>query len=104
MSIDTAPSTDFLSKPIIIDITNPTDVSADIRVNNALEAIEVLRTGAQQDNAGFALGIGTNVVNVPPAGGNYFSGAISELIIYNINMQEYRQSIFNNINYYYGAV
>lgn len=103
LSIDTALSTTLFSKPIIFDATKPTDVNADIRVNNTLQVNTVVRTGAQQDNAGFAMGIGTNVVNVPPAGGNYFSGTISELIIYNTDMQMYRQSIINNLNYYYKA-
>ena len=104
LSINTAPSTTFFGKPIILDESAPTDVNADIRVNNALQGNTVTRTGAQQNNAGFALGIGTNVVNVPPGGGNYFTGFISELIMYNTDMQNYRQSIFNNINYYYKAV
>jgi hypothetical protein len=104
LAVLTAPSTTFFDKPIIIDESAPTDVSANIRVNNALQGNTVIRTGPQLDNAGFALGIGTNVINVPPGGGNYFSGSISELIIYNTDMQEFRQSIFNNINYYYKAV
>jgi hypothetical protein len=103
LSLNTFPSATFFAKPLILDESAPTDVSADIRVNNALQTIEVFRTGAQQDNANFALGIGTNVINVPPGGGNYFSGSISELIIYNTDIQAFRQAIISNINYYYQA-
>ena len=104
LSVDTAPSATFFGKPIIFDATKPTDVNVDIRVNNVLQVNTVIRTGAQQDNANFALGIGTNVINAPtPSGGNYFSGSISELIIYNSDMQAFRQPIINNINYYYQA-
>ena len=101
LNAETQATTDFTNSKNIIDITNPTNVSVDIRVNNILQNNTILATGAVQSNTNFALGIGTNVVNSPPSGGNYFSGQISEMIIYNTYMQAYRTAIVNNMNYYY---
>jgi hypothetical protein len=103
LSVTTQPTAFFLNTKNIIDVTNATAVNADIRGNNALQPATAFPLGAPQNNANFALGIGTNVNNVPPSGGNYFSGRMSELIIYNTDMREYRQSIINNMDYYYNT-
>ena len=103
LTVSTTPDQTFLTTKNIIDVTNVTTVNADIRGNNVLQQVTVSSTGAPQNNANFALGIGTNVNNVPPSGGNYFSGRMSELIIYNTDMQVYRQSIIDNMDYYYNT-
>ena len=103
LSVTTVPSQTFLLTKNIIDVTNVTTFSVEIRGNNVLQPYSQSSSGAPQNNAGFALGIGTNVNNVPPAGGNYFSGRISELVIYNTDMQVYRQAIISNMNYYYNT-